>query len=95
MFMHWFVSWLHLMGELAKSLALTEGESHFHRISKNSIGTLSLLPSAANAADTFLIRGRQELRLFVSWLHLMGELSPKVTEGEKPLGRYTNPVFAA
>ena len=22
-----------------------------------------------------------------SWLHLMGELSPKVTEGEKPLSQ--------
>ena len=29
----------------------------------------------------------------VLWLHLMGELSPKVTEGEKPLCRRTNIVF--
>ena len=49
------------------------------------------------AADTFLIRGRQGLRMFVPWLHLMGELSkPQVlTEGEKPLGRCTHAVFAS
>ena len=48
MFMHWFVLWLHLMGELAKSLALTEGESHFHRISKpEQIGRYVISPSVS------------------------------------------------
>ena len=38
---------------------------------------------------------KARLRLIVFWLHLMGELSPKVTEGEKPIDRCTNSVFAA
>ena len=37
--------------------------------------------------------GRDYDRSF--WLHLMGELSAKPTEGEKLLDRCTNAVFAA
>ena len=83
------VPWLHLMGEL--SAKPTEGENPCRRTCNYSIDTLSLLPSSANAADTFLIRGRRGRCRF--WLHLMGELSAKPTEGEKPIDRCTNAVF--
>ena len=48
----------------------------------------SLLPSARQVALT-----PSSSEEGISWLHLMGELSPKVTEGEKPLDRCTNAVF--
>ena len=43
------------------ALAQTEGEKPRSRNLLDSTGALSLLPSAANAADTFLVRGRQGL----------------------------------
>ena len=67
--------------------AQTEGEKPVSQNQQNSIGALSLLPSATNAAATFLVRGRQGLRPFVPRLHLMGELSAQPTEGEKPVSQ--------
>ena len=46
---------------------------------------------ATSRADTFLIRGRRGLCRF--WLHLMGELSAKPTEGEKLIDRCTYAIF--
>ena len=68
-----FVPRLHLMGEL--SAQPTEGEKPVSQNQQNSIGALSLLPTATNAAATFLVRGRQGERPFVPRLHLMGELA--------------------
>ncbi len=81
------------MGELSPEV--TEGENPFRRTRKPAqIGRYVISPSVKTCGfATFLIRGRQGLRPLVPWLHLMGELSPEVTEGEKPLSQ--NPKTCA
>ena len=60
----------------------------------SSIDALSLLPSSRQVALTpSSSEEGMGLTFFVTWLHLMGELSTKSTEGEKSLGRCTHAVF--
>ena len=84
-----FVPWLHLMGEL--SAKPTEGEKLVCRTKKqwDSIGTLSLLPPAFGR---HLPHQRKAELTLVPWLHLMGELSAKPTEGENPVCRTKKPA---
>ncbi len=59
----------------------------------NPLDSSGALPKSCTAGSSVrIIRGRHGLTFFVTWLHLMGELSPKVTEGENLWRRTCKPA---